>query len=85
MVLNRSDLSPEPEMVEDVRREVRAVSGTHSTRTEEPSPPGNPFFLFPCKRVLDSADVKSIAPDRKVRTYNGEEEITKKTKNASPL
>ncbi|KDR54498.1 hypothetical protein APPUASWS_028700 [Arthrospira platensis str. Paraca] len=27
----------------------------------------------------------SIAPDRKVRTYNGEDEMTKKTKNASPL
>ncbi|AMW30807.1 hypothetical protein AP285_25665 [Limnospira platensis YZ] len=26
-----------------------------------------------------------IAPDRKVRTYNGEDEMTKKTKNASPL
>ncbi|MFO7144924.1 hypothetical protein B9T16_27305 [Arthrospira sp. PCC 8006] len=27
----------------------------------------------------------NIAPDRKVRTYNGEDEMTKKTKNASPL
>ncbi|WP_260378466.1 hypothetical protein [Limnospira platensis] len=26
-----------------------------------------------------------IAPDRKVRTYNGEDEMTKKTQKASPL
>lgn len=26
-----------------------------------------------------------ISQDRKVRTYNGEDEMTKKTKNASPL
>ncbi|CDM97510.1 hypothetical protein H4N54_00915 [Limnospira fusiformis KN01] len=28
---------------------------------------------------------KGIAQDRKVRTYNGEDEMTKKTQNASPL
>ncbi|CDM94723.1 protein of unknown function [Limnospira indica PCC 8005] len=27
----------------------------------------------------------SIAQDRTLRTYNGEDEMTKKTKNASPL
>ncbi|QJB24381.1 hypothetical protein [Limnospira fusiformis] len=27
----------------------------------------------------------SIAQDRILRTYNGEDEMTKKTKNASPL
>ncbi|WP_083806291.1 hypothetical protein [Limnospira maxima] len=29
--------------------------------------------------------VCSIAQDRTLRTYNGEDEMTKKTKNASPL
>ncbi|CDM93855.1 conserved protein of unknown function [Limnospira indica PCC 8005] len=32
-----------------------------------------------------SAAYQPIAQDRKVRTYNREDEMTKKTKNASPL
>ena len=31
------------------------------------------------------ANLADIAQDRTLRTYNGEDEMTKKTKNASPL
>ena len=40
---------------EYARREVVCEGGSIFPRTEEPTPPGNPLFLFPCKGVTDSA------------------------------